>query len=309
MKKKALNSFDFNKFINSTKNERRMELIINDSLDIKIIDCDQFRYSQKVNAAFFYPPEETYSTKLSLAKNFINGEIFHKLDKKFKYIPLINIFTPKTTKKIKDSFFYISYGLLSHPKNKDVFLIFNKQENIEFYTKNHLNAVTTGGWPHKEKNVFSSWILKRYKKKENIKQIFNFTLNHYLGQLIHKNDYMRDKHLGNVFVINKKIKLNLNRLKLSIGHHNYERLGRDFGSYEDDYVYPNTINNSYFFSDYVYSLEESKMNSLIWKYEKKIKPILIHKKDECYNDNNPFWKNFISNCKKNKIGSFGDFNV
>ena len=79
------------------------------------------------------------------------------------------LWTPKTTKKIKDSFFYISYGLLSHPKNKDVFLIFNKQENIEFYTKNHLKAVTTGGWPHKEKNVFSSWILKRYKKKENIR--------------------------------------------------------------------------------------------------------------------------------------------
>ena len=305
----VLNTFDINKFINSSKIEKRLELIINDSLDLKVINSDNFKYSQKINAAFFYPPEDTCSTKLSLAKNFINGEIFHKLDKKFKYIPLINIYTPNTTKISKNSFFYISYGLLIHPKIKDVFLLLNKQENIEFYTKNHLKAVTTGGWPHKEKNVFSSWILKRFKKKENIKKIFNFSLNHYLGQLIHNNNYMRDKHLGNVFVINKKIKININKLKLSIGHHNYERLGRDSGSYEDDYVYPNTINNSYFFSDYVYGLEEKKMNSLIWKYEKKIKPIFIHKKDECYNDNNPFWKNFISNCKKNKIGWFGGFNV
>ena len=42
MNKNALNSFNVNKFINSAKTatyaEERMELIINDSLDIKIID-------------------------------------------------------------------------------------------------------------------------------------------------------------------------------------------------------------------------------------------------------------------------------
>ena len=303
------NTFDINKFINSSKTEIRLECIINDSLDLNVINIDHSTHSQRFNAAFSLPPEKTYSTKLSLAKNFINGEIFYKLDKKFKYIPLISIYTPKTTKITKNIFFYISYGLLFHPKIKDVFLIFNKQENIEFYTKNHLKAVTTGGWRHKEKNVFSSWILEKFKKKENIKQIFNFSLNHYLGKLIHNNEYMRDKHLGNVFIINKKIKININKLKLSIGHHNYERLNRDSGMFEDDYIYPNTINNLYFFSDYVYSLEEKKMNSLVWKFEKKIKPIFIHKKDECFNDNNPFWKNFISNCKKNKIGHFGGFDV
>ena len=74
--------------------------------------------------------------------------------------------------------------------------------------------------------------------------LFNWVLNHYFNRIHKRIFHGQDIHMGNAFLINKKIGLNIEKLKLSVGHHNYERYNRDSGSYEDEYKYPKKIYNN-----------------------------------------------------------------